>query len=58
MPEQEQFSREGKMAARAGETMTKILRVQACAMTSVLSLLPLPHQLGSLYFDRIKITEI
>jgi len=45
------------MAARAGETTTKIVPVQAGAMTSALSLFPLPHQLGPPYFDRINVTE-
>jgi len=55
--EQEQSSRQGKMAARAGETTTKIVPVQAAAMTSALSLFPLPHQLGAPYFDGINVTE-
>jgi len=45
------------MAARAGETTMKIVPVQAGAMTSALSLFPLPHQLGALYFDGINVTE-
>jgi len=57
MSEQGQSSRQGKMAARAGETTTKIVPVQAGAMTSVLTLFPLPHQLGAPYFNGINVTE-
>jgi len=57
MSEQGQSSRQGKMAARAGETTTKIVPVQAGAMTSAVTLFPLPHQLGALYFDGINVTE-
>jgi len=57
MSEQGQSSRQGKMAARAGETTTKIVPVQAGAMTSAISLFPLPHQLGALYFDGINVSE-
>jgi len=39
------------MAARACETSTKIVPVQAGAMTSALSLFSLPHQLEASYFD-------
>jgi len=45
------------MAARAGETTTKVVPVQAGAMTSTLSLFPLPHQLGAPYFDGINVIE-
>jgi len=57
MPQQGQSSRQDKMAARVGETVTKIVPVQAGAMTSALSLFPLPHQLGAPYFDGINVTE-
>jgi len=45
------------MAARAGETTTKIVPVSPGAITSALSLFPLPHQLGAPYFDGINLTE-
>jgi len=45
------------MAARAGETTMKIVPVQAGAITSTLSLFPLPHQLGAAYFEGINVTE-
>ena len=57
MSKQGQSSRQGKMAARSGETTTKIVPVQAGALTSALSLFPLPHQLGAPYLDGINITE-
>jgi len=55
--EQGQSSRQGKMVARAGQTTTKVVPVQAGAMTSALCLFSLPHQLGAPYFDRININE-
>jgi len=57
MSERGQSSRQGKMAARDGETTTKMVPVQAGAMTFALSLFPLPHQLGAPYFDGINVTE-
>jgi len=54
---QGQSSKQGKIAARAGETTTKTILVQASVMTSTISLFPLPHQLEAPYFDVINITE-
>jgi len=45
------------MAARADETTMKIVPVHAGAMTSALTLFPLPYQLGALYFDGINVTK-
>ena len=57
MSEQGQSLRQGKMAARADETTMKIVPVHAGAMTSALTLFPLPYQLGALYFDGINVTK-